>query len=99
MARKNSAWGVFLSVAVSAVVGYVLLLILTWASPTATSPRPPTTPIRCSTIVYDNLARSFANLVAIIIGGAMWLCGLSSITSMARMWYAFARDDGMPGSR
>lgn len=29
----------------------------------------------------------------------MWLCGTSSITSMARMWYAFARDDGMPGSR
>jgi amino acid transporter len=29
----------------------------------------------------------------------MWLCGCSSITSMARMWYAFARDDGMPGSR
>jgi amino acid transporter len=34
----------------------------------------------------------------VIIGGAMWLCGLASITSMARMWYAFARDDGMPGS-
>jgi amino acid transporter len=29
----------------------------------------------------------------------MWLCGLASITSMARMWYAFARDDGMPGAR
>jgi amino acid transporter len=29
----------------------------------------------------------------------MWLCGLASITSMGRMWYAFARDDGMPGSK
>jgi amino acid transporter len=29
----------------------------------------------------------------------MWLCGCASITSMSRMWYAFARDDGMPGSR
>ncbi|OLB13336.1 MAG: hypothetical protein AUH18_02410 [Candidatus Rokubacteria bacterium 13_2_20CM_69_10] len=38
-------------------------------------------------------------MVAVIIGGAMWLCGLASITSMARMWYAFARDDGMPGAR
>ncbi len=36
MARLNSAWGVFLSVAVSAVVGWVLLLILT---PTATGAR------------------------------------------------------------
>ena len=33
MARKNSAWGVFLSVAVSAVVGYVMLLIFTWCIP------------------------------------------------------------------
>src|SRR5439155_1213250 len=33
MARLNSAWGVFLSVAVSAVVGWVLLLILTWSIP------------------------------------------------------------------
>src|SRR5438067_4228734 len=33
MARLNSAWGVFLSVAVSAIVGYVLLLVLTWCIP------------------------------------------------------------------
>src|SRR6187402_1965672 len=35
MARKNTAWGVFLSVAVSAVVGYILLMILTWCIPRA----------------------------------------------------------------
>jgi len=29
----------------------------------------------------------------------MWLCGVASVTSMGRMWYAFARDDGMPGAR
>ena len=50
-------------------------------------------------IVDHNLPRPLANLVAVVIGGAMWLCGLSSITSMGRMWYAFARDGGMPGSR
>ena len=49
-------------------------------------------------IVYNNLSTFFANVVAVIIGVAMWLCGLASITSMGRMWYAFARDDGMPGS-
>jgi amino acid transporter len=50
-------------------------------------------------IVYGNLSAFFANLIAVIIGVAMWLCGSASITSMARMWYAFARDDGMPGAR
>ncbi|MGH9367199.1 MAG: amino acid permease, partial [Thermoanaerobaculia bacterium] len=29
----------------------------------------------------------------------MWLCGSSSVSSMSRMWFAFARDGGMPGSR
>src|SRR5690242_21502708 len=33
----------------------------------------------------------------LVIAVAMWLCGLSCITSMSRMWFAFARDGGMPG--
>jgi amino acid transporter len=98
MARKNSAWGVFLSVAVSAVVGYVMLLILTWCIPNGDVATTANDAYPVLQIVYGNLSTFFANLIAIIIGGAMWLCGSSSITSMARMWYAFARDDGMPGS-
>jgi amino acid transporter len=30
--------------------------------------------------------------------GAMWFCGLSSITSNSRMLFAFARDGGLPRS-
>jgi amino acid transporter len=97
MARLNSAWGVFLSVAVSAVVGYIVLMALTFAIPdvaaTAADPYP------VLYIVYNNLSAFFANIIAIIIFGGMWLCGLSSITSMSRMWFAFARDGGMPASK
>ncbi len=99
MARKNSAWGVFLSVAVSAVVGYVLLMILTWCIPKGDVATTANDPYPVLQIVYGNLGKFTANVVAVIIGGAMWLCGCSAVTSMARMWYAFARDDGMPGSR
>ena len=99
MARKNSAWGVFLSVAVSAVVGWVLMLVLTWCIPDGDVARTAADPYPVLYIVDHNLPRPLANLVAVVIGGAMWLCGLSSITSMGRMWYAFARDGGMPGSR
>jgi amino acid transporter len=99
MARMNSAWGVFLSVAVSAMVGYALLLILTWCIPNGDVARTASDAYPVLQICYSNLAPFAANLIAVIIGGAMWLCGCSSITSMARMWYAFARDDGMPGSR
>jgi amino acid transporter len=99
MARLNSAWGVFLSVAVSAVVGYVLLMILTWCIPNGDVATTAKDAYPALQIAYGNLAPALGHLVAVIIGGAMWLCGLASITSMARMWYAFARDDGMPGAR
>jgi amino acid transporter len=99
MAKLNSAWGVFLSVAVSAVFGWILLLVLTWCIPDGDVVRTAADPYPVLYIVDHNLPRALANAVAIVIGGAMWLCGLSSITSMGRMWYAFARDGGMPGSR
>ncbi len=99
MARLNSAWGVFLSVAVSAVVGYVLLVVLTWAIPRGDVSAAASDPYPVLYIVDQNVPRFFSNVVAIIIGGAMWLCGSSSVSSMSRMWFAFARDDGMPGAR
>lgn len=98
MARKNSAWGIFLSVAVSAVVGYVMLMVLTWCIPNGDVAATAADPYPVLYIVAANLPPLLTNMVAIIIGGAMWLCGLASVTSMGRMWYAFARDDGMPGS-
>lgn len=97
MARLNSAWGVFLSVAVSAIVGYIMLIILTLHIPDIAATIDAANGPAVLYIVYENLDAFFANLIAIIIGGAMWLCGLSSITSMSRMWFAFARDGGMPG--
>lgn len=96
MARLNSAWGVFLSVAVSAVVGYIVLMAFTFSitdiSATIADPYP------VLFIAYQNLSAFLANIVGVIVFGGMWLCGLSSITSMSRMFFAFARDDGMPFS-
>lgn len=95
MARLNCAWGVFLSVAVSAVAGYLMLMVLTLSitdiAATATDSYP------VLKIIYDNVPPFCANVIAVVIAGAMWLCGLSCITSMSRMWFAFARDGGMPG--
>ena len=99
MARLNAAWGIVLSVAVSAVVGWIMLLILTWCIPRGDVAATANDAYPVLQIVYGNLAVVWAHAIALIIGGAMWLCGLASITSMGRMWYAFARDDGMPGSR
>jgi len=97
-AHLNSAWGIFLSVAVSAIVGYVLLMILTWCIPPGKLAETANDAYPVLYIVDHNLNGFFANLIAVIIGVAMWLCGCSGLTSMARTWYAFARDDGMPGA-
>ena len=96
MARLNSAWGVFLSVAVSAVVGYIVLMAFTFNIPdiaaTAADPYP------VLYIAYAGLTKFFADVIAIVVFGGMWLCGLATVTSMSRMFFAFARDDGMPFS-
>jgi amino acid transporter len=97
-AHLNSAWGIFLSVAVSAAVGYVLLIVLTWCIPAGKLAETANDTYPVLYIVDHNLTRFFANFVAVVIGLAMWLCGCSGLTSMARTWYAFARDDGMPGA-
>jgi len=98
-ARLNSAWGIVLSVGVSAVAGYVMLLALTWCIPNGDVAKTANDAYPVLFIVATNLTPVLSNAIALVIGIAMWLCGVASVTSMARMWYAFARDDGMPGSR
>jgi amino acid transporter len=98
MARMNSAWGIFLSVAVSAIVGYVLLMALTNAIPPGKLAETVADPYPVLYIVRNSLTPFFTNLIAVIIAVAMWLCGLASVTSMARVCYAFGRDAGMPGA-
>ncbi|MFM7323132.1 MAG: amino acid permease [Armatimonadota bacterium] len=99
MARKNAAWGIVLSVGVSAVAGYALLLALTWCIPNGDIAATASDTYPVLQILSGNLPKALADALSLVIGGAMWLCGSASISSMGRMWYAFARDDGMPGSR
>jgi amino acid transporter len=99
MARRNTAWGIVLSVAVSAVAGYAMLLALTWCIPHGDVAATANDPYPVLYIIDHNLAPFFARAIAVVIGIAMWLCGVSSVTSMGRMWWAFARDGGMPGAK
>ncbi len=109
-ARVASAWGIFLSVAVSAGVGFIFLLALTLRLPDL-SPLfgQLDDPLLYSQYYFgDNAAVLFilnenlgAGLGGILGGGiaiAMAFCGLASIASAGRMLYAFSRDDGIPGS-
>jgi amino acid transporter len=110
-ARVASAWGVFLSVAVSAVVGYVFLVALTLHTPDLSALFPASLDdsatysqyyfgggVAVISILIYNLGDFMGNLLAAGIAIAMAFCGLSSVAAAGRMLYAFARDDGLPGA-
>jgi amino acid transporter len=102
-ARTASAWGVFLSVAVSAIFGYIVLVALTLKM------TDPADVLANSTggggvayILEANLGAGLGQLGGLLAAGiaiAMTFCGFSSIASAGRMLFAFSRDDGVPGSR
>jgi amino acid transporter len=101
-ARRASAWGVFLSVAVSAIVGYIVLVALTLKM---TSPADVLTNSGggggVQYILESNLGAGLGSLGGLLAAGvafAMTFCGFSSIASAGRMLFAFSRDDGIPGS-
>ncbi len=111
-ARVASAWGLFLSVAVSAVVGFIFLLALSTHLPALGTLFPKTleTPLQPGVSQYyfgDGVAvieilkynlGSIGDLLSAAIAIAMAFCGLSSVASAGRMLFAFSRDDGLPGS-
>jgi amino acid transporter len=109
-ARVASAWGLFLSVAVSAVVGFVFLLALTTHLPDLSTLFPASLDdsatysqyyfgggVAVIDILRYNLG-SIGDLLSAGIAIAMAFCGLSSVASAGRMLFAFSRDDGLPGS-
>ena len=111
-ARVASAWGIFLSVAVSAVVGFVFLLALTTHLPDLSTLFPADLATADAAtysqyyfgggaavidILVYNLGQ-VGNLLSAGIAIAMAFCGLSSVASAGRMLFAFSRDDGLPGS-
>jgi amino acid transporter len=111
-ARISSAWGLFLSVAVSAVVGYLFLFVLTTHLPGLKDLFPAdlstADPDKLSTYyfgggytVFETLKYNLATVGQLLGAGiaiAMSFCTLSSVASAGRMLFAFSRDDGVPGS-
>lgn len=96
-ARVSAPWGIYLSVAVSGLFGYIMLIFVTLAirdlGATAAAANP------FIHIFEQALGNEFGRVVLWVVTLAMWFCGLSCVTSTSRMIFAFSRDDGMPLSR
>jgi len=99
--RVRAPWGIVLSVAVSGVVGYLLLIALTLAIPNiaavlgAKDANGNSVPAAIA-VLQSSLGAKAGNALAALASMAMWFCGLSAITSASRTLYALARDNGTP---
>jgi amino acid transporter len=99
--RRRAPWGIVLSVAVSGVAGYALLLALTLAIHSisavlaARDAQGNQIPAVIA-ILQTALGAKAGNAMAALASMAMWFCGLACITSASRGLYSLARDHGTP---
>jgi amino acid transporter len=102
--RRRVPWGIVMAVAVSAVVGYLLLIALTLSIrdiPSVLNARDANGhEIPAVIAILDGaLGARAGSLFTGLAAMAMWFCGLSAVTWSSRTIYAFARDGGLPASR
>ncbi|HWX39753.1 MAG TPA: amino acid permease, partial [Blastocatellia bacterium] len=99
--RRRAPWGMVMAVAVSSLVGYLLLIALTLAirdihsvldAKDASGNDIPAVITILRTALGDRAGGVFSGLAAM----AMWFCGLSAVTWNSRLIYAFSRDGGLP---
>jgi amino acid transporter len=101
--RRRVPWGIVMAVVVSGIVGYVLLIGLTLAIkdiPAVLNARDANgndIPAVIA-ILVSALGERVGGVFTALAAMAMWFCGLSAVTWSSRTIYAFARDNGIPGS-
>jgi len=97
-ATRNVPNGIVRSVAVSAGFGWVMIVALLLAMPDLKAGAAKGFEI-VPWILRSALGERFAQTLLAGVVTAQYLCGLAALTSASRMTYAFARDNGLPGSR
>jgi amino acid permease (GABA permease) len=91
--------GIVRSIWVSWVVGFVLLVGLTFAIQDYNSALNSETGVPPAQIFMDAAGVSIGKALLLIAIGAQLFCGMASVTANSRMIYAFSRDGALPFSR
>lgn len=94
-AETRAPWGVVMSVVVSAIAGYALLMGLSAATPDLAASYSFVNPVLY--ILQSRLSYVLGTLLFFVIFVAQFFCSMSSVTSNSRMIYAFSRDGAVPG--
>ncbi|MEA2256712.1 MAG: hypothetical protein QOG35_2757 [Solirubrobacteraceae bacterium] len=96
-AAENAAKGVWRSIFYSALIGWILLLAITFA---AADPAAVTKGGGSSIAVLESaMGTPWVKLVLIVSTVGQLFCGMACLTSASRMCYAFSRDGAIPGWR
>jgi amino acid transporter len=101
--RRRAPWGMVMAVAVSSIVGYLLLIALTLSirdigSVLSAKDAGGNDVPAVIAILVAALGERAGSLFSALAAMAMWFCGLSAVTWSSRVIWAFARDEGMPMS-
>jgi amino acid transporter len=96
-ASEAAAKGVWRSIFYSAVIGWFLLLAVTFA---ASNVKAVDDGGGTALAIFESaLTSSAAKIVILIATVGQLFCGAACLTSASRMCFAFSRDRGLPGSR
>src|SRR4051795_9785815 len=91
--------GIVMSIVVSLIAGWVLLIGVTFAIQSYQNALDaPDTGVPPAQIFVDAVGLTTAKLLLLIVIGAQLFCGMSSVTANSRMIYAFSRDGAVPAS-
>jgi amino acid permease (GABA permease) len=91
--------GIVMSVVVSVIAGWVLLVGLTFAIQSYDNAlAAPDTGVPPAQIFVDAVGLTTGKFLLLIVIGAQLFCGMASVTANSRMIYAFSRDGALPAS-
>ncbi len=90
--------GIVMSIVVSLVAGWALLIGVTFAIQSYDGALGSATGVPPAQIFIDAIGETGGKLLLVIVVGAQLFCGMSSVTANSRMIYAFARDGALPAS-
>jgi amino acid permease (GABA permease) len=97
-AARSGPRGIVMSIVVSLVAGWILLIGLTFAIQSYQGALDSATAVPPAQIFIDAVGSTGGKLLLLIAIGAQLFCGMSSVTANSRMIYAFSRDGALPGS-
>ncbi|MGA4542530.1 amino acid permease [Uniformispora flossi] len=96
-ASVSAAKGLWKSIFYSAIGGWILLLAFLFAAKDVAAINDGSGAI--DVLLTSALSAKLAKLVILISVVGQFLCGMSCVTSLSRMGYAFSRDGGVPGAK